>query len=203
MTALLDVLAHARTLGLLGPGPVERHVEQAEAFVAALDDAGPVRLLDLGSGGGAPGLVLADRWPACEVVLLDAQARRVTFLREAVEALGWEERVRAHAGRAEEVGRDPDWRGTFPVVTARSFGPPAVTAECGAPLLAPGGMLLVADPPDSSPDRWPAGGLAELGLADGGVVRAGSGTVRRLRAVDAVGARYPRRTGVPTKRPLF
>ena len=48
-------------------------------------------------------------------------------------------------------------------MTARSFGPPAATAECAAPLLAVGGLLVVSEPPDG-PDRWPADALAALGL---------------------------------------
>ena len=54
---------------------------------------------------------------------------------------GWRGRVSASHGRAEELAREPDLRATFDAVTARSFGPPAVTAECGAPFLTAGGVL--------------------------------------------------------------
>jgi 16S rRNA (guanine527-N7)-methyltransferase len=103
-------------------------------------------------------------------------------------------------GRAEVVGRDLAHRGQHDTVVSRSFGPPAVTAECGAPLLATGGVLLVSEPPSPVQDRWPVEGLELLGLED----RTPPGAqVRVLVQIEPCGERYPRRTGVPTKRPLF
>ena len=72
---LLDVLDEARDLGLLGPGPVARQVEHALDLARAIGDFDG-RLLDLGSGGGLPGLVLFERWERATGVLLDAQRRR-------------------------------------------------------------------------------------------------------------------------------
>lgn len=136
-------------------------------------------------------------------MLLDSQERRTAFLQRAVEALALGDRTTVVRARAEDAGRDPTLRHRFAVVTARSFGPPAVTAECGAPLLAAGGCLLVAEPPDAPDDRWPVAGLRRLGLERDEVVRVGDAGVRRLRARAAVGDRYPRLVGVPAKRPLF
>lgn len=179
-----------------------RHVEHAEAFVAAVGvPDGPV--LDLGSGGGVPGLVLADRWPSAEVVLLDARARRTAFLAEVVAELGWTGRVRVETGRAEILGRRSDLRHGMAAVAARSFGPPSTVAECGAPFLRTGGVLVVAEPPGAEGGRWPADGLALLGLVDEGPLRAGEATVRRLRAAQRCGPRYPRANGVPRGAPLF
>ena len=88
------------------------HVTRAEAFLAALE-AAPGRVLDLGSGGGVPGLVLAERWPEAEVTLVDAQARRVRFLAEAITELGWERRVVPCHARSEELGRVPGHRAGY------------------------------------------------------------------------------------------
>lgn len=181
---------------------MEAHVDHAAAFEAAAG-APPATLLDLGSGGGVPGLVLACRWPATDVVLLDAGERRTAFLTEAVDALGLGERVVVRRARAEDAGRDPALRARFDVVTARSFGPPSVTAECGAPFLHAGGVLLVAEPPDAADERWPAAGLHALRLRSDGVVRAAGAGVRRLVAWDVADDRYPRPVGVPGARPLF
>lgn len=200
---LLAVLERARAHGFLGPGPVVRHVDHAGAFVVAVDGEAPASVLDLGAGGGVPGLVLAARWPGTRVVLLEAQEKRAAFLRWAVGELGWDGRVVVLVGRAERWGRDPAWRASMAVVCARSFGPPAVTAECGAPFLQVGGLLVVAEPPDRDAQRWPADGLARLGLVDEGVRRTGAGAVRRLRLASAVPDRYPRRDGIPAKRPVF
>jgi 16S rRNA (guanine527-N7)-methyltransferase len=207
--ALAAVLEQGRGLGFLGPGAVRAHIEHALGFAAGSEE-GPQRFLDLGSGGGVPGLVLAARWPASEVVLLDAAARRCGFLREAVARLGWENRVGVVRARAEEAGRRADLRGRFDLVVARGFGPPPVTAECGAPFLAPGGRLVVSEPPGGGveareargTERWPAAGLALVGLAPERVWVTRY-HYRSLVLEHRCPDRFPRRTGVPAKRPLF
>lgn len=200
MTDLLAVLEEARSWGFLGPGPVADHVAHAEAFAAAVS-LPPDRALDLGSGGGVPGLVLAGRWPTTRWVLLDSQERRTAFLAGAVARLGWQDRVQVVRARAEEAGRDPDLRAAFDLVTARSFGPPAVTAECAAPFLRVGGHLLVSEPPEAV-DRWPAAGLAPLGLEVVGV-RTGAHRMAALEQITGCPDSYPRAVGRPAKRPLF
>lgn len=200
------VLERSRSLGFLGPGSLRVQVEHAVGFAAGHGPA-PGRFLDLGSGGGVPGLVLAGLWPDAEAVLLDAGERRCAFLAEAVDELGLAGRVRVVRARAENAGRWSDLRGTMDVVTARGFGPPPVTAECGAPFLRVGGRLVVSEPPDGDepeppPSRWPAEGLARVGLASD---QAWSEPYRyrSFVAVAACPDRYPRRVGAPGKRPLF
>ncbi|MCE2807595.1 MAG: class I SAM-dependent methyltransferase [Actinobacteria bacterium] len=195
---LLEVLERARRLGVLGPGPVLDHVSHAEGFIAALEDLAEGSLLiDLGSGGGVPGLVIAEARPDLRVVLLDSLERRVALLAEAIVALKWEGRVVAELARAEDTGRSPQWRGQADAVTARSFGPPATVAECAAPLLRIDGVLVVSEPPEET-DRWPADGLAPLGLVDEGSPIPG---MRRLRQTSLCPETYPRRVGMPAKRP--
>jgi 16S rRNA (guanine527-N7)-methyltransferase len=201
--ALRDVLEEARTLGLLGPGPVERQLEHAVELGRSIGEfAG--RMLDLGSGGGLPGLVLFDCWPAARGVLLDAQGRRCDFLRRAITRLGIDVRVEVRCGRAEVLARDPELRGRFDLVVARSFGPPAVTAECAVGFVAPGGELVVTEPP-GGPDaaRWDAAGLAELGFGAPRPIRSGETGAVRLVLDGRVDDRWPRRDGVPAKRPLW
>ena len=91
---------------------------------------------------------------------------------------------------------------TGAIVVARSFGAPAVLAECVAPLLAVGGLLVVSEPPGGDGSRWPAGGLAEVGLA---ALDAVPGPPALFRAAQTVPCpdRYPRRVGIPAKRPLW
>lgn len=201
--SLTDVLEEARHLGLLGPGPVARHVEHATDLAHALGDFGG-SLLDLGSGGGLPGLVLFERWSASHGVLLDAQRRRCEFLGRAVDALGLDDRVVVRCGRAETLARAGDLRGRFDLVVARSFGPPAVTAECAVGFLRPGGALVVTEPPESSVhDRWPPESLARLGFRPAGSMRVGETAAVRIRLGEATDERWPRRDGMPAKRPLW
>ena len=181
---------------------MEEHIAHARGFAAGVDEP-PARAIDLGAGGGVPGLVLALEWPQSAWVLLDAQARRVTFLVEAITRLDLGERVVALHARAEDIGRDPTHRSSYDLVTARSFGPPGVVAECAAPLLRVGGTLVVSEPPGSTGDRWDAPILAELGLALDGITRAGAAGYAVLRQAAATSDRFPRRTGVPERRPLF
>jgi 16S rRNA (guanine527-N7)-methyltransferase len=201
--ALEAVLERARHLGFLGPGDISGHVSHSLAFASALD-AVPGRVVDLGSGGGVPALVLAaGPWAEAAWTLVEASERRCGFLTDAVGALGLAGRVAVRRSRAEDAGRDPDLRGRADTVVARGFGPPAVTAECAAPLLAVGGHLVVSEPPDPRSDRGPAAGLAELGLDDEGLVASAPTQLRRLRLTTACPERYPRRVGVPAKRPLW
>jgi 16S rRNA (guanine527-N7)-methyltransferase len=150
-----------------------------------------------------PGLVLADTWPNSSWALVEAHRRRAVFLRAAAAQLGWSDRVQVVAERAEVVGRDPAHRGAYPLVVARGFGPPAVTAECGVPLLASGGVLVVSEPPVGDGSRWPPEGLAVLGATAERVVRTPKGTFQLIRQGSPCPDRYPRRVGVPAKRPLF
>lgn len=203
MAALETVLEEARDLGFLGPGPVEGHIEHAAGFVQAVGSAVPLRVVDLGSGGGVPGLVVAGAWPQATICLLDSNERRALFLARATTALGLAHRVVVVHARAEDAGRDPVWRGRADVVLARRFGPPAVTAECAAPLLEQDGRLVVSEPPGEPADRWPAGPLALLGLRPVGRFEQAFSRFQVLRQERLCPETYPRRVGIPAKRPLF
>jgi 16S rRNA (guanine527-N7)-methyltransferase len=212
---ILDILTEARAAGFLGPGPVQAQVGHAEGFAStarhlAVESPSP-RVLDLGAGGGLPGLVVAAAWPEATLVLLEANGRRATFLRRAVGLLGLGQRVSVLEERAEAAGRDARYRGRFDEVLARSFGRPGVVAECGAPLLRVGGWLVVSEPPSPPDDstapgtgevRWPEESLAQFGLETAGVLRDGA-SYQVLRQAEICPDRFPRRDGVPSKKPLF
>lgn len=202
---LIEVLEQSRALGFLGPGPVTGHLDHAEAFADAAGDE-PGTFLDLGSGGGVPGLVLALRWPTSRAILLDGSVKRAAFLQEAVETLGLGDRVEVWAERAEDSGRDEGRRAIADVIVSRSFGAPPVVVECAAPLLRVGGCLVVSEPP-SDPQggrasRWPAAGVAIVGLEVESTIP-GPPALTVLRQIRACPDRYPRRVGIPAKRPIF
>ena len=205
---LVPVLEEARRRGFLGPGPVQAHLDHAAGYAAALAaDAGggwsPARAADLGSGAGLPGLPLALQLVGTEWTLVEASVRRAAFLRAVVDDLGLGDRVVVVEERAEVVGRAPEYRGRLDLVVARSFGPPAVLAECAAPLLRAGGRAVVSEPPGGDPARWPADGLALLGMVPGTAAQVGGTAYQVLRQERLCPERWPRRVGVPAKRPLF
>jgi len=158
-------------------------------------------MLDLGSGGGVPSLPLLLGWPDTRGALIEARPGRCRFLEAALEPLGLADRTDVYCGRAETLARSPELRHRFDLVVARSFASPAVTAECAVGFLAPGGLLVVAEPPRPDADRWPAPPLARLGLAFEESVRSGGFTFARLRRADEVPDRWPRRA--PAKRALW
>lgn len=199
------VLEESRTRGFLGPNAIEPHFIHSLGFALCWEELSPTppdAFLDLGSGGGLPGLYLLDRW-RCRAVFTDSMIKRAAFLEE---VLAWESAPingEVLTGRVEEIARFPELVGAFDLVTARSFGPPAVTAECGAQFLKIGGVLIVSEPPDDSvEDRWSTSGLAVLGLKAEGRRRHGA-AYQVLTKVQPTPAEYPRSIGTPRKRPLF
>jgi 16S rRNA (guanine527-N7)-methyltransferase len=203
---LIRVLTESQDQGFLGTGSVEQHIFHAAGFAAVLTHLGlatPRRVLDLGSGGGLPGLVLLDEWLEAEMALLDGSSRRCAFLGEAVATLKQDRRCQILEGRAEELAHREDLRAHFDLVVARSFGAPGVLAECAAGFLSAGGHLVVSEPPDRTVvERWPVEGLKELGFGEPIGVHEGSHYVA-IPLLEICPSRYPRRVGVPTKRPLF
>lgn len=176
--ALLETLRSAQRFGFFGDRPVEQAAEQALDFVAALGDVlAPARVLDLGSGGGLPGLVVADARPDLDVVLLDRRQKRTDFLERAVTRLALERTTvmcadvsaLIRAVRASSVAG-------FEVVMARGFGPPEFTLRSAVAVLTEHGRVLISEPPEG--DRWPP----EL-LADVEVVGRRRGSVRDFRRI--------------------
>jgi 16S rRNA (guanine527-N7)-methyltransferase len=199
---LLEVLERARDIGLLGPGPVAAHLDHAEAWASALGpDAGS--FLDLGAGAGVPGLAFLLLWPEATGTFLDARRRSVEFLTAAAADLGWRDRARVVEGRAEDLGREPDLRERFPLVVARGFGIPAETAECGSAFVRSGGRLSVSEPPGGGAGRWPAPGLARLGLRRTALAPDSERSFVVLEKTGPLADRFPRRVGKPRQRPLW
>jgi 16S rRNA (guanine527-N7)-methyltransferase len=158
--ALTLALAEAQRIGALGPQPIAEAIEHSMSFVRALSPTDS-RLIDLGSGGGLPGLVIAVMCSHLEsIVFIDRRAKRTDLLRRLVGRLGLGDRVTVVAADVAAFARRAENVRSFDVVTARSFGGPLVLAGAAAPFLRPGGSLLVSEPPDSAGERWD---LPEIG----------------------------------------
>jgi 16S rRNA (guanine527-N7)-methyltransferase len=149
--------------------------------------AGPI--VDVGSGGGAPGIPLAAALPERRVTLLEANGRKCAFLREAAREFP---NVTVVQGRAEEQETD-----RFGVAVAKALAPPPVAAEWCLPLVAPGGVAVLYVGP--SADVAAVSRVSER--VGGGPAEQGPGLLV-LPKLEPTPSGFPRRTGVARKRPL-
>lgn len=145
---LLEVFRHS--MNLIGPGPAEAHFEDADRALSDLDAGG--RWVDLGSGAGFPGLVLADLYPDLEIDLVDSRRKRCWFLDHVVAEAGGRRGIRVLCQRVEDLDD-----GGYDGVVARAFAPPDLVLTHARRLLRPGGcvvLFLQDDAPDLSPDGF-------------------------------------------------
>jgi len=144
-------------------------------------------VVDVGSGGGAPGIPLAEALPGHDFVLLEAERRKCAFLERWAPP-----NVRVVWGRAEE--QDVDWAGA---TVAKALAPPPVAAEWCLPLVRPGGIAVLWVGESAEPER--VARVAERLAAE---VADAPGGLLVLRKLAPTPAGFPRRTGVARKRPL-
>lgn len=164
MDALREVLTRAQRLGTLGDRPIDEVIEHARQFVAGLADV-TGRVLDIGTGAGIPGLVIAMDRPDLELVLVDRRATRMDELSRAVMSLGLIDRVMVITADVETLARDQSYAGQFDAVVSRGFGPPDVTLRAARPFLKNGGRFVVSEPPSRDTNRWPESTLRETGFS--------------------------------------
>jgi 16S rRNA (guanine527-N7)-methyltransferase len=180
------------TPGLTSVSGDEARRVHLEESLAALETVqrfeGPI--VDVGSGGGAPGIPLADALPEREVTLLEATRRKCDFLERWTADLP---NVRVVCGRAEEQPLD-----AWGVAVAKALAPPPVAAEWCLPLVAPGGAVVLYVGPTAQADR--VAQVAELLAAE---LEPGSPAgLLVLRKLAPTPPGFPRRPGVARKRPL-
>jgi 16S rRNA (guanine527-N7)-methyltransferase len=173
----------------------ERLILSSLTLLDAHTWSGSERVADIGSGGGLPGIPLKIAVPGIRLTLVESDQKKAAFLRETVSTLALAD-VEVDARRAEEIGRDPAHREAYDVVVTRAAARAPVTAEYCLPLLRIGGLMLAQA--RSEDFRLAARALGQLGgrMRDErrGVVVIGKGR--------PTPDMYPRRTGVPGKRPL-
>ena len=171
----------------------------------------PVReastLVDLGSGGGLPAVVLALALPGLEVTAVESVGKKCRFIEEAARELGLQN-LRVWCGRAEILAQGEN-RGTFDAVVARAVASLPVLAELGLPLLRTGGALVAMKGALDPKER--AQGERALGILGGGPLEGARvdpfpGAENRwlyvARKMRVTPDGYPRRPGVPQKDPL-
>jgi 16S rRNA (guanine527-N7)-methyltransferase len=191
------------------PADVARlHVLDSLAAVPHLVGRASARLLDLGSGGGFPGLPLAVALGTDRALLVDSVGKKVRFLETVLAATGLGRRLAAENARAEALARDRRDREAWPIVTARAVASLAELVEVGLPLVAPGGVLVAwkREPLDDELAAA-AGALDALKAGPVSVVDSGVPGLDAHRLVivprgGAIPARFPREPAERRRRPM-
>jgi len=197
---------------IIDPSAIEtRHfLDSLTAAMPLLDrlrSGEALRLVDVGSGGGMPGLPLKIAFPALQVTLIESVHKKADFLRETVAQLGLTA-VQVVAERAETAGRDDRFRDAYDWATARALGTLPVVVELCAPFLAPGGLLVAQRSGDLDADLIHAAPAFKalhlwsrtpmyLDLPE----LPGHGLIVGEKYA-ATPEAYPRRPGMPRKRPI-
>ena len=161
-------------------------VEDSLRAVTLLEGLGDP-IVDVGSGGGAPGIPLALALPGREVVLLESQRRKCAFLEQWAPS-----NARVVCGRAEEQGTD--WAGA---AVAKALAPPPVAAEWCLPLVRPGGAVVLFVGPTAD-----VGAVSRAAALVGGAAAEEHDGLLLIPKVIATPPGFPRRPGIARKRPL-
>lgn len=190
-----------------GNAAASLHYVDSLLALPLLEQAEPhARLLDIGSGAGFPGIPLAVARPDLQVFLLESTAKKCDFLTYCAQYLHLDN-VEIVAKRAEEAGRS-ELRGSFDVVTARAVANLATLAEYALPLLKQGGFLLAMK--GSNWQQELAEAKAALQQLGGEFVQAEeqhlpggeSRATLLISKAKPTAEKFPRRTGIPAKKPL-
>ena len=187
---------------------VTKHFLDSLSCVKAVSFEGNLNLLDVGTGAGFPGIPLKILYPELSVVLIEASQKKVDFLKNAVSELALE-KVKVIHIRAEEVGALPEYREKFDRVTARAVAQLNILAEYCIPMVKMGGFFIALKGPSTEieiKNAMPA--IKKLGgeikkTVSLKVPLSGEGrTLIVIRKVFRTPKSYPRRTGIPSKKPL-
>jgi len=184
-------------------GPADELIADSLVLLEHLGEA--EKVVDVGSGGGLPGLALKIARPGLSITLVEADQAKAAFLVRACAALALHD-VEVVARRAEDVGRDALYRESFDVAVARALAPMPVLVELCLPLVRLGGRLL-AQKTETEDLDGATRAIDVMGGALNRVVAAPSsarhaGTVVIVDKVRPTPPAYPRRAGVPSRKPL-
>ena len=205
---LLEANARLNLTRVVEPDAVARlHLLDAVAALPILDAEAPSRAVDLGSGGGVPGIPLAIARPGVAWTLVDSVGKKVEAVRGFAAALALTT-VEAVAERAETLGRAAGRREAYDLVTARACAALPILVEYALPLLRLGGVLLAWKGPIAGDELRagaaaagaPGGGAPEMRRT--GIAALGEHRFLLVRKVRPTPGRYPRRPGEPSRRPL-
>lgn len=204
LRALLEANERFNLTAVTDPaGAWVRHVQDSLTLVPFIASAGAKRVIDVGSGGGLPGMPLAIAMPDVEFTLLESTGKKAAFLSGTARTLGCAN-VRVVNERAEAAGQDHRaHRATYDIAVSRAVGRLNVLAELTVPFVREGGTVLCikgAQAPEEVAEAKQALYRLHAQVAD--LVRTPTGTVVVIEKVRATPRSYPRSPGEPKRRPL-
>ena len=187
-----------------------RHFLESLVLLRAIEDAGALGspVIDIGSGAGFPGVPIKIARPELEMTLLEATEKKAAFLGGLIAGLGLSG-VRVVNGRAEDVAHEPGQREVYMLALARAVAPLPTLVELALPFVRVGGYL--ATPKGSAAAREVREAANALRVCGGAIVQMSkldvpppgpAPTLVLVRKVAETPEQYPRRPGVPSKRPL-
>ena len=187
---------------------IKKHFLDSLVILKQLNLKGRKRWLDIGSGAGFPGMVLKLFLPGDSFYLLDSSAKKVNFLNQLSYKLGLKG-IDATHGRAEDLAQIGEWRSTFDYVCSRAVASLNILLEYAVPFLKIGGLAYLYKGPEYEEEIGAAhAALKTLGAEVEEIIELdvpGLEAERYLIVVKKISQtpeKYPRRAGIPKKRPL-
>ena len=185
---------------------VEKHYVDSLAALGVAELQEAKNILDVGTGGGFPGVPLAVMAEEKEFTLLDSLAKRLKIIDELAENIGIANIQTVH-GRSEDLGQDKEYREAFDLVLSRAVAEMAVLAEYTLPFAKVGGAVIAYKTGGEKLDQEIAGAEKAIKVLGGELsrVKAGSGdhVLVVIKKVKKTPAKYPRKAGTPKKEPLI
>lgn len=186
----------------------ERHALDALSLLGVISQANPpaspIRIADVGTGGGVPGMILALALPDAQITLIDSTAKKTAFLQRAADELGLSN-VRVVTARAESAGAYPrgELRDSFDVVVARAVARISILAELCVPLAREGALIAMIKGQRADDEMLEAKqALYELHAGHVGTVDTPTGKIIVLEKSRRTPKKYPRPPGEPNRNPI-
>ena len=181
----------------------QRHVLDALTLMAPLAELPDgATVIDIGTGGGVPGVPLAIVRPDLRFTLLDATAKKTAFVRATLDVLGVEH-ASVVTARAEQAAHNPQHRDRYDAAIARAVGPMATIAELATPFVKPGGVALLIKGERAESELADAKAALHLLLsAHAGTLDTPTGKIVILEKLRPTPKAYPRGNGEPKRRPM-